>query len=97
MEERKLTSMFPHVVNAVKIKRNPKPRTTTLKVLLSAMVPLSDSFYIKCCSQKDLHRLHWVAELKEIEPVRIYYKLINPFKKNGRANKVAVRVVGSTS
>lgn len=33
------------MVNAVKIKRKPKPRTTTFKVLLSAMVPLSCPVY----------------------------------------------------
>lgn len=33
----RLTSTFPQVVKAVKTNKNPKPKITTLKVLLSAM------------------------------------------------------------
>lgn len=33
-----ITSMFPQVVKAVKMRRNPTPRNTTFKVLGSAMV-----------------------------------------------------------
>lgn len=74
--------MFPHVVNAVKMKRNPKPRTTTLKVLLSAMVPLSDSFHTKRSSQKAFAptRLGCRSRGNRARP-DLLQTLINPFKK----------------
>lgn len=38
MNARELTSMLPQVVKAVKMNKNPIPKTTTLYVLMSAIL-----------------------------------------------------------
>lgn len=44
----KLTSTFPQVVKAVKMNKKPSPKTTTLKVLLSAMVLSKSTCELSC-------------------------------------------------
>lgn len=73
-----LTSTFPQVVKAVKMKRNPKPSTTTLNVLLSAMA-LSAPLHVPLTADRTWSRSATGEPREEPAPTR--KSPLTPLKK----------------